>query len=400
MKWIWRLLNLLATGFYGLGLAAVGAFWTNTRIIGVRDSEIKEPLIVAGIMAWPLAGAIDLLSGGGPLRFAGSVLMSGGGRFRRIWRVFFTLVGARYFVQQVYANTHRAGLPGNVKLVKSERYDFRNQVAREAGARKSGILSRVNEIYRLEVNTYEIRVDNLPPEFHDFTIAQFSDLHYGEFNPEAYVRCCVRRLLNLQPDLAALTGDFQHYAPDIRGAARLLEPIGKWSRRERGGHGAFAVLGNHDTWNSAVDVTQALRNAGIEVLNNRHVTLCRGATSLHIAGVADLWSLRADLDLALHGIPDGAPVVLLCHVPDMFPQAAKRGVLLQLSGHLHGGQIRLPFAGAMLSPSRFNRRYIEGFHHAGNSLLYTVRGLGGHPPIRLNCLPEIAVFVLLSSHNS
>src|SRR5205823_13155549 len=119
--------------------------------------------------------------------------------------------------------------------------------------------------------------------------------------------------------------------------------------------------------------------------------------SLYIAGVADPWSLRADLSRTLLGVPDGACVVLLAHEPDYIIESAEFGIDLQLSGHLHGGQIKLPFVGAMLSPSRFNRRYIEGWYKRDGTLLFVSRGLGGHPAVRVACKPEVAVITLRSS---
>ena len=396
MKTLYRLLNAATAALYGVGLTAASTFFTNTRTIGVRDSPLKEPLILGSLGAGPLAGMVDLLLGrGGPGAFLGSLFRPGS--FRWAWRALFTFIGARYLAQQVHANRHPVPRPRQILSTGTHDIDLHEQVARAEGIDTRGLkgkLYRLNEVYTLQVTTLEVQLPGLPPEFDGFRIAQLSDLHYGDFTSEVFVKACVDTALDLNPDLIALTGDFQHYEKDIWGAARLLAPVGEWSCRERGGMGAFAVLGNHDTWCGTAEVTQALREAGISVLHNRHVEYCRGSASLYMAGVADMWSLRADLDLALHGIPEGACVVLLAHVPDMAEETAKRGVALQLSGHLHGGQIVLPFVGAMLSSSRFSRRYVSGAYKAGDTLLYSSRGLGGHPPIRWNVRPEIPLFIL------
>ena len=161
----------------------------------------------------------------------------------------------------------------------------------------------LNELYDLEVVTYEVRLDRLPREFDGFTLMQLTDIHYGDISPE-FVQRYVEVAVETQPDLIALTGDYQHYAEDTRNAMRMFAPIGEWSREERGGLGALAILGNHDTWAGTAEVTDALREVGIPVLSNRHVELKRGDASLYIVGVADPWSLRADLKRALHGVPD------------------------------------------------------------------------------------------------
>jgi predicted MPP superfamily phosphohydrolase len=124
------------------------------------------------------------------------------------------------------------------------------------------------------------------------------------------------------------------------------------------------------------------------------VALERDGGRLYIAGVADPWSQRADLDVALQGIPPDSCIVLLCHLPDYLPTASRYPVALMLSGHNHGGQIKLPLIGPMLVSSRYNRRYAEGFHKLNDTLMYISNGLGGYPPIRWGARPEIVWIVL------
>jgi predicted MPP superfamily phosphohydrolase len=120
----------------------------------------------------------------------------------------------------------------------------------------------------------------------------------------------------------------------------------------------------------------------------------RGEASLYIAGVADPWSPWHNLDLALLGIPGGACTVLLAHVPDYLDTDSAGRVDLQLSGHNHGGQIKIPGLGALLVSSRYGRRYDEGFFTRRGTIMYVSRGLGGKPPVRFGSLPEITRFVL------
>jgi predicted MPP superfamily phosphohydrolase len=104
--------------------------------------------------------------------------------------------------------------------------------------------------------------------------------------------------------------------------------------------------------------------------------------------------LRADLALALQGIPQGSCTILLAHVPDYLLTSAGKGVDLQLSGHNHGGQVNMPVLGPLLVSSRYGRRYADGFHKMDGTLMYACRGLGGKPAVRFNCKPELARFVL------
>jgi predicted MPP superfamily phosphohydrolase len=395
---IYKLLNALCLGAYGAGLGAVSTFLTNTRVIGVRDSKIKSPAIMAALVGLPAVGLTHVLLSGGLGRFLASLMRP----FSRswAWRAGFTLMGARYLAQEIWRHRHPPVQPEEVLCSKTREVDMREEIAVHEGvdlAWLGGLLFRANDLYRLEVATQEIRLKNLPPQFDGFTIAQVSDLHYGHFISTEFIRRYIALVIDVSPDMIALTGDYQQYREDIWRAARELRPLAEWSRRERHGEGVVAIMGNHDTWAGTVDVTEAVRRAGIMVLNNHHVELKRDGASLYIAGVADPWSLRADLDRTLLGVPENACVVLLAHEPDYLVESAQRGVDLQLSGHLHGGQIKLPFVGAVLSPSRYNRRYIEGFYKREETLMFVSRGLGGHPPVRYACKPQIALLVLRAS---
>jgi len=246
------------------------------------------------------------------------------------------------------------------------------------------------------MTTHEIRVEALPRELDGFSTVQISDVHYGRFNSAEFIRRYIDITLDTRPDVVALTGDYQTYPDDVEGAVQLLSPLGEWSCRERGGLGALAVLGNHDRESGEAHVTDALRRTGIRVLRNEHVRIDKNGASIYVAGVADPWSYRADLDSAINGIPKGSCTILLAHVPDYLTTASKREVALQLSGHNHGGQIKLPFFGALLVSSRYGRRYAEGFHEAGSTIMYASRGLGGKRPIRWGARPELVRFVLRS----
>jgi predicted MPP superfamily phosphohydrolase len=112
----------------------------------------------------------------------------------------------------------------------------------------------------------------------------------------------------------------------------------------------------------------------------------------------DGWSGNPDLEATLDGAPSDVPVVLLCHEPDLADQYSLDGrVSLQLSGHTHGGQIRLPGVGALILPY-LGRKYDLGLYKVNHMLLYTNRGIGViSEPVRYNCPPEITQFILQSA---
>ncbi len=395
---IYRVANALCLAFYTAGLAAVSTFIANTRVVGVRDGRIKLPAIAACVAGLPMAGLLHVLASGGAGAFMASLLRPPA--LRWAWRAAFTFLGGRYIAQEI--NSRRNPRPSPPQVVSSSAYDvdMREDIAKSLGIKLEGVQGRAfraNELYCLQVSRYEVRLLRLPRQFDGYTIAQVSDIHYGDFLSAEFVRRYVQFTIDLSPDMVALTGDYQQYPRDVWRAAGLLAPFGEWSRKERGSLGAIGIMGNHDTAAGTAEVTEAIRSAGIKVLHNSHVKAERDGASLYVAGVADPWSLRADLARTLLGVPGDACVVLLAHEPDYLVKSAESGVDLQLSGHLHGGQIKLPLVGALLSPSRYNRRYIEGFYKRNNTLMFVSRGLGGHPPVRYKCKPEIVLLKLRSA---
>ncbi|MDY7039765.1 MAG: metallophosphoesterase, partial [Chloroflexota bacterium] len=187
--------------------------------------------------------------------------------------------------------------------------------------------------------------------------------------------------------LVALTGDF------VYRSARYAEQCAQELAALESTHGLLACLGNHDLWEDAPLITQALTGAGIKVLVNAGMSLADGA--LWVAGVDDVWSGQPDLDAALDGASSEATVILLAHEPDYADVVSGHGgVSLQLSGHSHGGQVRMPIIGSPILPY-LGQRYPIGLYHIGELVLYTNRGIGTtYPPVRFNCRPEVTLIVL------
>jgi hypothetical protein len=154
--------------------------------------------------------------------------------------------------------------------------------------------------------------------------------------------------------------------------------------------GVFAVLGNHDWQNAGAEMAAALREAGITVLENDVVD----AGPLHVAGLADLRTREPDVAGTLARVPEGAPVIVLSHDPDLFPQIPGR-VALTLSGHTHGGQIAIPRIRRRAIPSRFGERFARGHIVEGGRHLYVTSGVGTSGwPVRLLAPAEIVILRL------
>lgn len=235
----------------------------------------------------------------------------------------------------------------------------------------------------IEVTEHRIPIPGLPEAFRGFRIVHLSDIHHGLFLPLAAVTAAVSLANRLKPDLIALTGDFITYS------RAYIEPVATVLGFLRSRYGAVAVLGNHDFRVGADEIARALRRAGIEVLRNAHTARRRAGHALYVAGIDDLWS-KADLPRALRGIPSGAPTVLLSHNPGIIRRAAAHGVSLVLSGHTHGGQVRLPLVGSILGRSRARLRFRDGYDRLGSTHIYVSRGIGTVVlPLRFRCPAEI-----------
>lgn len=252
----------------------------------------------------------------------------------------------------------------------------------------------------------EIPLTRLPASLDGFTIAQLSDLHYDEHFSAVPIRKAVSIVNGLQPDLIALTGDFatvpafSDYLHNAKKGAAAAEPCALAIASLRARYGVFAILGNHDHDSDPDRVIAALMSQGIQLLRNASHPIEAAGARLWLAGVDDVLTGRPDLDVSLKGIPRSEPVVLLAHEPDYADQAAAYPVDLQLSGHSHGGQVRLPLIGAPFLPD-LAKKYPWGLRRVGPLTLYTNVGLGTiRIAARLNCPPEVTLITLRAANQS
>jgi predicted MPP superfamily phosphohydrolase len=236
----------------------------------------------------------------------------------------------------------------------------------------------------------------LPEEFDGFRIAQLSDIHFGPYMGKTGVQRAVRLAESFRPDLVVVTGDFVSHPLHRRNGpegARYAEPCADALVTIKDTR-IMAVLGNHDHWNQPRTIAGSLRSRGIEVLNNRAVPVERGKARIWISGVDDAYVRAADLVEAIADVPPTETNLLLAHEPDFADYAARFPIDLQLSGHSHGGQVRLPGIGALILPT-MGRKYSIGLNRVGPLQVYTNRGLGViNPPVRFHCPPEVTLVTL------
>jgi uncharacterized protein len=255
-----------------------------------------------------------------------------------------------------------------------------------------------------DITYLTLHLPRLTPAFQGYRLVQISDIHTdSDFMTAERLADLVQAINALRADLLVITGDFvTHY--DLGDRVILSE-----LRNLQAKDGILGVMGNHDH-DADVDWVQfCLRDTKVQVLFNAIYTVWRGDEMLHIVGMDDLWPANVDipepvwthlplLQKVTASLPEQGAAVLLVHEPDFADVAAQVGRYdLELSGHSHGGQVRLPFIGALRLPP-LAHNYPCGLYQVKNMLHYTNRGLGMvSPRVRLNCRPEITVFEL-STH--
>jgi hypothetical protein len=232
-------------------------------------------------------------------------------------------------------------------------------------------------------------------------VVLLSDFHVGPYVDRTDVEHVVQKVNSLFPDIVLLAGDFVYLDHPTAQTLATLTPL----RDIRAAYGTFAVLGNHDhgvyRWFAGIRHTEEdlsaltvdfLRSQGITVLVNESTKLSIGTDSVTIAGVDDAWSGKADLEKTMAGKEAGVPLILLSHNPDVIRDPLSTQADLIVSGHTHGGQIRLPLLGSLLPlPTRLGSAFDQGVFDLGNGRsLAITRGIGElGPRARLFAPPEI-----------
>ena len=243
----------------------------------------------------------------------------------------------------------------------------------------------------LWVNREDVRCRNLPPGLDGLRVGVLADFHFRPDEDGALVEKVVDRVNRENLDLLALAGDY------VTRSGEVLDPLLECLQRVRTRHGVFAVMGNHDGWHCGRDfVRRSFEKAGISFLINRNTQLPINGERLAVAGTDFVWLGKPDPAATLKGIAPATPVLAMVHEPDYFDaMAAQRDILLQVSGHTHGGQCRVPLVGYAPAKVDHGRKYIKGGYARGHSNLFVTSGVGTVGiRVRFACPPELAVLTL------
>jgi predicted MPP superfamily phosphohydrolase len=238
---------------------------------------------------------------------------------------------------------------------------------------------------RLVVRDVELALPHWPAALSGLRAGVMSDLHAGV--PHAgldKIARAVDTLNALEPDVHLLLGDYLDAGQRL-GRDLAPEAVAAELGRLRSPLGTYAVIGNHDWHNSGDRMWRALDAEGITVLEDRAVKV--GA--FWIAGLGDMRHRMPNVIHALRAVPEGQPVIVLSHDPDLFPRIPGR-VSLTLSGHTHGGQVAIPLLRRPLMPSHYGERYARGHIVEEGRHLYITSGVGTSGlPIRFLAPPEV-----------
>jgi uncharacterized protein len=237
-----------------------------------------------------------------------------------------------------------------------------------------------------------VPLPKLPNAFDGFRIVLLTDLHLHPFTTANLIRRTVEISNALKPDLVLLGGDY------VCSSAEAAFELGPILESLDAKHGLFAVLGNYDHFRGARIVLDGLRRASIPVLMNAGVELTMGEASIFLAGIDSVSAGRPNPRAAYSTGKNGTVSLALVHEPDYINRLRKLvPVDLQLSGHTHGGQVRIPGLGPIVLPP-WGHAYVEGLYRVGASQVYTSRGIGMvGVPFRFNCPPEVTEITLVQS---
>lgn len=273
------------------------------------------------------------------------------------------------------------------------------------GAVASPAYATLIEPWSIRVQRYTVPIRDLPASFEGLRLVQFSDPHLGPRIPASFVEQAVRRVIQLRPDVLLLTGDYIHDDQrDIDPVARLCKPMIDSAR-----YGAVGVLGNHDWWGDGARMSGALRALGVRMIDNDRVWLDPGTGALTpsptrdglaFVGLGDLTEDVVDEVRAFSGVGAGTARIVLAHQPDTaelgrLTRSGAPRIDLMCSGHTHGGQVRIPFVGTPIVPSRYGSKYAGGLVRGPAFPVVVSRGIGmSLLPVRFGVPPEIVEITL------
>ena len=247
----------------------------------------------------------------------------------------------------------------------------------------------------VDIQEQQIKHLLIPKSFDGIKMVQFSDTHLGfQYNLSQFKKLAAK-INDLKPDIILFTGDLMdepNKYTEMNNLLPILEklhaPLGK-----------YCIFGNHDHGGYGSEIYRnIMETTNFTVLLNESIPIkLKDGSSIYLLGIDDAMLGRPDLPLALKKVPDNRFTILLSHAPDLADSAMQYPIHWQISGHSHGGQVKIPFIGALVKPP-FAQKYPEGLYSIGEEnplTLYVNRGIGTtRLPFRFLAKPELTIFTL------
>lgn len=236
------------------------------------------------------------------------------------------------------------------------------------------------------IRTLDVPLDRIEADWPGLRIAHISDFHFRRWNRPT--QAAQDHLMSLDYDILVTTGDFgcgiERWRRPAELTRRFFEPLAERAP-------VYGVLGNHDN----VEMTR-LPDYPVRFLRNESVRLTHEGAEIELAGIEQTHNVPGDLGATLEGEKSADLTILLAHYPSTLFRLPPGRVDLQLSGHTHGGQIRLPLVGCVWPNDRIPRRLARGLHRVDGVWLHVSSGIGVSPPVflRVKCPPEVTILTL------
>jgi uncharacterized protein len=353
--------------------------WWYGRLIGRRLTDVVQLIHLALLLLMPLLWIQVLWANVQGLQSAGH------------WYGLISLAGFGLFVGVTLARRLRV-LPAEV--VDLGREDLNPQAILGHSGSGSGWRARLalvagNDVLHPVLKRYELLLDSVDPALNGIKILHLSDLHFGKTPTREWYQAVMRMCGKESPDLLLFTGDLvdglaQHdWIPSTLGHLSASIP-------------SVGILGNHDTWYEPNIIERRLRQIGFQMAGSTVVKLLLRGIPIWVMGNELPW--RGSPPVIPKGL-DNQLLIALCHSPDEAIWAEQNGAKLIFSGHVHGGQVRIPLIGPVIMPSRYGRKYDSGWFRVGKAIMHVSCGLGGSQPIRWQCPPEVTMITLRVSGN-
>tara|TARA_R110002096_G_scaffold261041_3_gene454311 strand:- start:1910 stop:2722 length:813 start_codon:yes stop_codon:yes gene_type:complete len=236
----------------------------------------------------------------------------------------------------------------------------------------------------IDLNRVDVPLSPRHGHLDGMTVAVLGDFHHDDFGDDQLIERAVTAINDEGVDLIMLVGDY------ISNDVSAAEPLCHELRNLRSKFGCFGILGNHDCWNLDRNLLQYLEAAGIRLLVNESVEF----DDFAVTGLDSIWGGSPSMAWAKREVPPEKPILLGWHEPDTFDNYQEDNIVLQMSGHTHGGQVCAPVYGPVLLPD-YGKKYPYGLYRDDERALYVTRGIGTITiPTRFLCRPEVAILTL------